>query len=53
MSHDGRYVNPVELRSPGGAPIEPSNRHAFYAARDGLLALMNSGTLLSATEEAL
>ncbi len=53
VSHDGRYVNPVDLRSPSGAPIEPGNRHAFYAARDGLLALMNSGTLLSATEEAL
>jgi len=53
VSHDGRYVNPAELRTPGGAPVHPAFRHAFNSARDSMLALMSSGTLLAATEEAL
>jgi murein DD-endopeptidase MepM/ murein hydrolase activator NlpD len=53
VSYDGRYVNPAELRTPGGAPVHPAFRHAFSSARDSMLALMKSGTLLAATEEAL
>ncbi len=53
IARDGRYVNPTKLGQPGGQPVTPSSRYAFYRTRDAILSNLAAGSLLAATQEAL
>ena len=53
IAQDGRYVNPAKLRGPGGETVSPAARYAFYQSRDARLAELGSGSLVTATQEAL
>ena len=53
IARDGRYVNPTRVGEPGGDPVAPSSRYAFYRTRDALLSDLVGGSLLAATQEAL
>ncbi len=53
ITQDGRYVNPAALGGPGGEPVPPEARYGFYQIRDALLADLGSGSLVTATQEAL
>ena len=47
------YVNPATLGEPGGQPVPPASRYAFYRSRDALLTELMGGSVLAATHEAL
>jgi len=53
IAQDGRYVNPATLGGPGGEPVHPEARYSFYQVRDAMLAELGSGSLVTATQEAL
>jgi murein DD-endopeptidase MepM/ murein hydrolase activator NlpD len=53
IARDGRYVNPATLRGPGGEPVSPEARYAFYQWRDAMLAELGSGSLVASTREAM
>jgi murein DD-endopeptidase MepM/ murein hydrolase activator NlpD len=53
VAQDGRYVNPATLGGPGGEPVSPEARYSFYQVRDSMLAELGSGSLVTATQEAL
>jgi murein DD-endopeptidase MepM/ murein hydrolase activator NlpD len=53
IAQDGRYVNPAKLGGPGGEPVPPEARYSFYQVRDAMLAELGSGSLVTATQEAL
>jgi murein DD-endopeptidase MepM/ murein hydrolase activator NlpD len=52
VTRNGRYVNPLEIRSPVSSPIEPVASHIFAGTRDRLLADLDRRTL-AASDEAL
>jgi murein DD-endopeptidase MepM/ murein hydrolase activator NlpD len=52
IKKDGRWLNPLELRSPGGSPVAASDLTRFETVRDLLVAELE-GSTLAATNEAL
>ena len=53
IARDGRYVDPASMGDPGGEPVAPSSRYAFYRTRDALLSELVGSSLLAPTQEAL
>jgi len=53
ITQDGRYVNPATLSGPGGEAVSPEARYSFYKVRDSMLAELGSGSVVTATREAL
>jgi murein DD-endopeptidase MepM/ murein hydrolase activator NlpD len=51
VAKDGRFVDPVSLRTPGGTPVPPSRLGEFVMARDALLEQLDGGARI-VTEEA-
>ena len=52
VTKNGRYVNPMAIRSPSAKPIEPSQSAEFAQARDQLLAALDVFAI-AASDEAL
>ena len=52
VTRNGRYVNPLEIRSPASSPVNPLSSVDFALARDQLLAELDVRTL-AASDEAL
>ncbi|HXV35537.1 MAG TPA: M23 family metallopeptidase [Myxococcota bacterium] len=52
VARDGKYVNPIHLPSPAGAPLPDEFKPTFQVYRDTLLAALDSGRLV-ASDEAL
>jgi murein DD-endopeptidase MepM/ murein hydrolase activator NlpD len=52
VKKDGRYVDPMRIASPAGAPVDEKKRPIFENIRDQLLADLGPG-LLSVDDEAL
>jgi len=50
VAKDGKYVNPSRLPTPKRDPLPKQLTHTFEARRDGLLASLDSGTLVAADE---
>ena len=44
IKHNGRFVNPARVRTPEAEPIGPKGKDEFLAARDGLLAALDTGS---------
>jgi len=52
VSRNGKFINPLELRSPSGESITPAGWESFRNARDGLLSSLDATTRV-AIDEAL
>lgn len=50
VKHDGKYVDPMKISSPAGAPVEPDQLALFRTVRDQLLADLGPGPLHVADE---
>ncbi len=53
IARNGQYVNPARLRTPAGDPVPNELFSTFRSARDVLLAELDAGELVVASEESL